>query len=162
MVPAMQPRAALPPASDEADPIYVGDTDEAAAANLLIAVCGGCHGSTAPVESSGGIRFIGNLEKLVAAGLIVPLSSATSRVVVVMVDGTMPPPSSGFFRPTDADIKIVANYIDNPRFFPGVTPAAPPPPAAADAGVGVPVDVPRDVGAEPPVGGGADAGADAG
>jgi mono/diheme cytochrome c family protein len=99
-----------------------------------MANCGACHGPDAPVAGSGGIRFIGDLDALVAAGLIVPLSSAASPIVRVMRDGSMPPPSAGRFPVTNADLQIVVEYIDNPRFWPEASP-----PALVDAGSETPV-----------------------
>jgi hypothetical protein len=118
----MQPMVAPAPDPGGEYPIYTPDSPKAAAQAVLIAYCRDCHGPNAPVEGSGGIRFIGDLEQLVAAGLIVPLSSATSRIVIVMREGSMPPPSAGVLPVTEADLEIVTRYIDNPFFFPGVTP----------------------------------------
>jgi hypothetical protein len=92
------------------------------------------------LQAQGGINFIYDIDQLVAAGLIVPLSSATSRVVVVMRNGSMPPLSSGLPPVTEADIEIVASYIDNPRFWPDSFP-----PAIVDAGTETP---PVDAGAD--------------
>ena len=110
------------PPAQESESYYAVD----AVRNILIANCGICHNANAPIEASAGIAFIGDVDQLVAAGLIVPLRSARSRIVRVMVDGSMPPPSSGLPRVTEADIDMVAQYIDNPRFWPDViAPALP-------------------------------------
>jgi mono/diheme cytochrome c family protein len=136
-------------------------TAKDAMVNVLLANCGQCHGPAAPAEGSGGIQFIGNVDQLVVAGLIIPLSAETSPIVVAMEDGSMPPPSSGLPRVIDTDITVVASYIDNPRFWPGVMP-----PAVADAGAPpAPVPLPVvDAGVvaepEPPVVGASDAGAE--
>jgi len=116
---------------------------KAAAENVLLANCGQCHGpALTPAQAQDGINFIGDIDQLVVAGLIAPLSSATSRVVVVMRDGSMPPPSTGLPAVTEADIEVVAQYIDNPRFWPDV-----PPPAVVDAGIETPsVDAGADGG----------------
>jgi len=110
-----------------------------AAANVLLANCGSCHGPSAPAATSGGIRFIGDIDQLVATGLLVPLNSAASPVVQVMVKGSMPPPSSGLPPLTEADIGTITQYLDNPRFWP----SALPPPAisspATDAGAALPL-----------------------
>jgi mono/diheme cytochrome c family protein len=139
--PAMQPR--VRPAADE--PEGTAYQAKVTASYVLIANCGSCHGPAAPVESSGGIRFIDDLDQLVAAGLIVPSSSATSRIVIVMRDGSMPPPSSGLLPVTQSDLDIVSFYIDDPFYFPGVSPPAP---AVVDAGVELPVGA-SDAGADP-------------
>lgn len=47
-------------------------------ANVLTSNCGQCHGPLAPVADSGGITFINDLDRLIAAGLLVPLNSAAS------------------------------------------------------------------------------------
>jgi mono/diheme cytochrome c family protein len=110
------------------------DLAEAAAQNVLLANCGQCHGpSLTPVQAQGGINYINDIEKLVETGLILPLNSADSRIIVLMRNGTEPPPSSGLPRVTDADIEVVASYIDNPRFWPEVAP-----PVVVDAGSDVP------------------------
>lgn len=135
---------------------------EDAVVNVLLANCGQCHGPDAPVEGSGGIQSIGDLDQLVAAGLIIPLSSATSPIVIAMVDGSMPPVSSGLPPVTQADIDTVSRYIDDPRYWPGVTPAVPPPDVSPpDVSPVPPPDVPPAV--PPPAGveGVADAGATA-
>ena len=114
----------------------------AAAENVLQANCGQCHGSSlTPAQAQDGINYIDNIDKLVEAGLIEPLSSASSRISLVMRNGSMPPPSSGFPPITDAEVNIVAQYIDNPRFWPGVAPAP-----VVDAGIDVPSVV--DAGAD--------------
>ncbi|MEO8179773.1 MAG: hypothetical protein ABI895_13140 [Deltaproteobacteria bacterium] len=89
--------------------------------NVLMANCGSCHGPAAPVAASGGIRFIDDVAQLVEAGLLVPLSSASSRIIRVMVVGSMPPPSSGLPPVTDADISTIVQYIDNQRYWPDVS-----------------------------------------
>jgi hypothetical protein len=45
----------------------------------------------------------------------------------------MPPSALGLPPVTEADIATVAQYIDNPRYWPGV-----PPPSVADAGTETP------------------------
>ena len=77
--------------------------------------------------------------RLIAAGLLVPLNSAASPIVTAMVDGSMPPPDSGLPPVTDADIRIVTQYVDDPRFWPLLEPPL------------------RDAGSSPPV---SDAGTD--
>jgi hypothetical protein len=123
----------------EQTPVY-GESElaRAAAENVLRANCGPCHGpALTQAQAQAGINFIGDIDQLVVAGLIVPLSSATSRIVVVMRDGSMPPAPSGVppvdggsaAAVTEADIELVASFIDNPRFWPDSAP-----PGRADAG----------------------------
>ena len=104
-----------------------GHTAKDAAQNVLLANCGSCHNAAALREVSGGLRSM-YIDELVAAGLLLPLSSATSLVVQRMLDGSMPPAESGLPPVTEADIDTVRQYLDNPLFWSG---AAPP---AADAG----------------------------
>jgi mono/diheme cytochrome c family protein len=99
-----------------------------------MANCGQCHGPLVPATNSGGINFIDDLDRLVEAGLLVPLSSASSRIVLVMRNGSMPPPSSGLPLLTEADMNTVIQYVDNPRFWPDVAP-----PSRLDAGVQAPL-----------------------
>jgi hypothetical protein len=113
-----------------------GGTDDLPAksevANVLAATCGYCHGpQLTPGQASAGINYIDDIDRLVAVGLIVPLNSAGSPLIQVMLDGSMPPPGSGYPVMTVADIDIIVYYIDNPRFWP----VFPPPVVEVDAGV---------------------------
>jgi mono/diheme cytochrome c family protein len=115
------------------DPEY--DLGQAAAENVLLANCGQCHGpSLAPDQAQAGINYINDTDRLVDAGLIVPLSSVTSRIIVTMRTGSMPPRSSGLLPVTEADIGLVASYIDNPRYWPDLAP-----PVVVDAGIVRPI-----------------------
>jgi len=90
----------------------------AQAENILAANCGQCHGSAlTPLEASGGMNYIADIDKLVEEGKIVPLSSATSRIVQRMKEGSMPPFSTGRTVSED-DIETVANFIDEETFWP--------------------------------------------
>jgi mono/diheme cytochrome c family protein len=132
--PPMQPRP-LPFPSE--------GLEEAAARNVLMANCGSCHGPDAEPAVSGGIRFIDDWNELIEAGLIAILNSAGSRLIRVMQDGSMPPPASGLPAVTEADIDVVARYIDNPRYWPYV----PTLPEVADGGTATsPVDAGADGG----------------
>jgi serine/threonine-protein kinase len=66
------------------------------------------------------MNYINDIDQLVETGKIVPLNSAASRIVQRMVRGEMPPVSSGLPAVTEADINTVAQFIDNPRFWPEV------------------------------------------
>jgi len=86
---------------------------------VLAANCGQCHGpALTPEQAKAGMNYINDIDQLVATGKIVPLDSAGSRVIQRMEKGEMPPISSGLPRVTDADIQTVAQYIDNPIFWP--------------------------------------------
>jgi hypothetical protein len=115
-VPAETP----PPAMTSPSLAYGADEIKAAAENVLAAYCGSCHGPAAPIAASGGFRFIDDIDQLVAAGLIVPLNSAASPIIARMRDGTMPPSGTGSPYVPYGAINIVAEYIDNPRLWPGV------------------------------------------
>jgi mono/diheme cytochrome c family protein len=100
-----------PPAVDE----------KAAAENVLKAKCGYCHGTNLTQESAkAGMNYIDDIDKLVAAGKIIPMNSAGSKVIQRMVRKEMPPPGSGYDLVSDAEIQIVAAYIDNPRYWGGI------------------------------------------
>jgi mono/diheme cytochrome c family protein len=104
------------PAPTRGDPAALA---KAAAENVLAANCGQCHGPALTAEQAkAGMNYINDIDQLVATGKIVPLDSAGSRVIQRMQKGEMPPISSGLPRVTDADIQTVAQYIDNPVFWP--------------------------------------------
>jgi serine/threonine-protein kinase len=93
---------------------------KAAAENVLAANCGQCHGpALTPAQAQAGMNYIDDIDKLVETGKIVPLNSAGSRIIQRMVRREMPPVTTGR-TVTDADINTVAQYIDNPRFWPNV------------------------------------------
>jgi mono/diheme cytochrome c family protein len=96
---------------------------KAAAENVLAANCGQCHGPTPPGREGGGMDYINDIDRLVGNSKIIPLDSAGSRVIQRMTKGEMPPPSSGLPAVTEADINTLAQFIDNPRFWPTYTPA---------------------------------------
>jgi mono/diheme cytochrome c family protein len=106
---------------DQEDPSNPAELERAAAENILNANCGSCHGTQlAPGAESGNMNYINDIDQLVANGKIQPLNSAGSRIIQRMQDGSMPPPASGRDRVTESDIDTVANFIDNPRFWPGL------------------------------------------
>ena len=98
---------------------------KAAAENVLAANCGQCHGpALTPQQAQAGMNYINDIDKLVQNGKIVPLDSGNSLIIQRMKRGEMPPASSGLPPVTDADIQTVAQYIDNPRFWPDATPVS--------------------------------------
>jgi len=100
-----------------------GELARAAAENILASRCGGCHGpALTPEDAFAGMNYINDMEKLADEGKIIPLNSAGSRVIERMTNGSMPPVQSGLERVPQSDINIVAQYIDNPRFWPGLEP----------------------------------------
>jgi len=117
--PGTSPASATPNTSDPAA------LAKAAAENVLAANCGQCHGpALTEQQAQAGMNYINDIDKLVSTGKIVPLDSAGSRVIQRMVKGEMPPVSSGLPSVTEADINTVAQYIDNPRFWPDQAPVS--------------------------------------
>ena len=116
-----RPDTPAPPRPDANDPAELA---RAAAENVLASNCGQCHGPALTEQQAlAGMNYIDDIDRLVETGKIVPLNSAASRVILRMVRGEMPPTGSGLPAVTDADIAIVSQYIDNPRFWPGYAPA---------------------------------------
>jgi mono/diheme cytochrome c family protein len=109
------------PADDEEPGGSPADLARAQAENILASRCGGCHGpNLTPQTASAGMNYIDDIERLVDEGKIQPLNSAGSRVVERMRNGSMPPVQSGQERVPDNEINTVAQFIDNPNFWPGI------------------------------------------
>jgi mono/diheme cytochrome c family protein len=114
-------RPADPAPVDPADGPSAEDLARAAAENVLASNCGGCHGpALTPAQASAGMNYIDDIQRLADEGKIIPLNSAGSRVIERMREGSMPPPQSLQDPVSDADINIVAQFVDNPRFWPGI------------------------------------------
>ena len=98
----------------------------AAAENVLRVNCGQCHGpQLTPATARAGMNYIDNLDELVNQGKIIPLDSAGSPVVRRMREGSMPPLNNTEGpRPSQRDIDLVAEFVDNPLFWPEYRPAA--------------------------------------
>jgi mono/diheme cytochrome c family protein len=108
--------AVKPPAG----PTNEADLAKAAAQNVLAANCGQCHGpALTPQQAQAGMNYIDNIDELVKTGKIIPLNAAGSRIIQRMVKGEMPPVTTGR-TVSAADINIVSEYINNPRFWPDV------------------------------------------
>ncbi|MEO8180917.1 MAG: cytochrome c [Deltaproteobacteria bacterium] len=104
-----------------AAPSSPADLARASAENILASNCGQCHGpALTPDQAKAGMNYINDIDQLVTTGKIIPLNSAGSRIVQRMIRGEMPPVSSGLPRVTEADYTVVADYIDNATFWPGV------------------------------------------
>jgi mono/diheme cytochrome c family protein len=134
--PPLNPSPQPPPTPPPPQPLPgVAELSRAAAENVLASNCGQCHGpALTPAQAPDGLNYIDDIDRLVETGRIVPLSSATSRIIVLMRNGTEPPPGSGLPPLSDADIAIVASYIDDPRFWPILVPEN-----GADAGTEAPI-----------------------
>jgi mono/diheme cytochrome c family protein len=110
------------PADDPADQGSPEELARAAAENILASNCGQCHGPALSEEDAeAGMNYINDMERLAAEGKLIPGNSAGSRIIQRMTDGSMPPVTSGRPRVTEADIDQVAQFIDNPRFWPDVS-----------------------------------------
>jgi mono/diheme cytochrome c family protein len=127
------PRPAPTPSESEPRPPRPGAAEpapseaelaRAAAENVLRANCGQCHGpALTPAAARAGMNYIDDIDALVDNGKIIPLDSARSAVVRRMREGSMPPLGSGGPRPSERDIDAVAEFIDNPVFWPEYRPA---------------------------------------
>lgn len=96
----------------------------AAAENVLRVNCGQCHGpQLTQAAARAGMNFIDDMDELVNQGKIVPLDSAASPVVRRMREGSMPPLNNNGPRPSERDIGIVSEFVDNPLFWPEYRPA---------------------------------------
>lgn len=95
------------------------DLARAAAENILRVNCGACHGpALSPAAALAGMNYIDDMDELVAQDKVIPLDAASSLVVRRMRDGSMPPLNSPGPRPSPQDIDTVADFIDNPVFWP--------------------------------------------
>ncbi|HTV20026.1 MAG TPA: hypothetical protein VMG12_15185 [Polyangiaceae bacterium] len=98
----------------------------AAAENVLRVNCGQCHGpQLSQAAARAGMNFIDDMDELVNQGKVVPLDADASPVVVRMREGSMPPLNNTEGpRPSQRDIDVVADFVDNPLFWPEYRPAA--------------------------------------
>jgi hypothetical protein len=95
----------------EPDPPPVPD-DETLVEEVLLFYCGDCHHGPS-VSTAAGLGVIGDIDALVARGMIVPGSKEDSRVYVRMLDDTMPPVTIESPRPTEAEIDYVGRFVDD-------------------------------------------------
>jgi mono/diheme cytochrome c family protein len=96
----------------------------AAAENVLRVNCGQCHGpQLSEAAARAGMNFIDDIDRLVNEGKLIPLNAAESPVVRRMREGSMPPPGNDGPRPSDREIEQVADFIDDPLFWPEYRPA---------------------------------------
>jgi len=105
-----------PPDVDTSSPEALA---RAQAQNILASNCGQCHGpALTPAQASAGMNYINDMDQLAENNKLVPGNSAGSRIIQRMREGSMPPLNSGKPKVSDADIDVVAQFIDNPRFWP--------------------------------------------
>jgi serine/threonine-protein kinase len=96
----------------------------ASAENVLRVNCGQCHGpQLSSADARAGMNYIEDIDRLVNEGKLIPLNAAESPVVVRMREGSMPPLNNEGPRPSDRDIAQVADFIDDPLFWPEYRPA---------------------------------------
>jgi mono/diheme cytochrome c family protein len=96
----------------------------AAAENVLRVNCGQCHGpQLSDAAARAGMNYIDDIDQLVNEGKLIPLNAAESPVVRRMRDGSMPPPGTTGPRPSDREIGQVADFVDDPLFWPEYRPA---------------------------------------
>lgn len=94
------------------------DVVTAQAQNVLLVNCGSCHGTQLNERTAkAGMNYINDMVQLAENGKLVPLNSGASLIIQRMRDGSMPPPEEGLPRVREADIEIVANYIDNRLYW---------------------------------------------
>jgi len=94
---------------------------KAFAENVLKSECGGCHGTQlTPDTARARMNYIDDIDQLIANNKLIPGNSADSLVIQRMRNGEMPPTAEGFDPVADAQINVVADFIDNPDFFPVV------------------------------------------
>lgn len=106
------------PGSSEA-PTSELELARAAAENVLRANCGQCHGPQLTAAGArAGMNYIDDIDELVNQGKLVPLDAEASPVVSRMFDGSMPPLGNNGPRPNERDIELVAEFINNPLFWP--------------------------------------------
>jgi len=105
-------QAAPPPVGSAAD------LAKAAAENVLLTECGTCHGTNlTPEAARAGMNYINDIDKLVDEGKIKPLDADNSLIIQRMRKGEMPPAGEGYAPVPDAQIEVVAQYINNPQFW---------------------------------------------
>jgi mono/diheme cytochrome c family protein len=119
--PGIEPNPGTGGAGGQTPPPTPEDAARLEVESILLANCGSCHGTQLTDRTArAGLNYINDVEQLAKSGKIRPLDSERSPIIVRMRSGTMPPPNEGG-RPVPKDqIDIVANYINNPTFWPEV------------------------------------------
>jgi serine/threonine-protein kinase len=121
--PGLEPgkEPAEPPPGVEEDRVYL--EAKALAENVLKSNCGGCHGTQlTPETARARMNYIDSIDKLIENDKLIPGQAEESIVIRRMRLGEMPPAAEGFPPVADADINVVANFINNPDFFPEIGP----------------------------------------
>jgi hypothetical protein len=131
------PDEADPPSPPNAETLVPGDVNffaRDAILSILAPMCGTCHGGSIGHVPPDPLQFTDDMDRMVALGIIIPLDSGGSPLIQVIRNGSMPPPGVQP-RPATNDVELLAQFIDNPRFWP--TPISP---VRVDAGNSVPPD----------------------
>ena len=91
---------------------------KAFAENVLKAECGGCHGTQlTPATARAQMNYIDDIDQLIENDKLIPGKSADSIVIRRMRLGEMPPTNEGYDPVADAQINVIADFIDNPDYF---------------------------------------------
>jgi len=94
------------------------ELQRAAAENVLRVNCGQCHGPDLTLDNArGGMNYIDDMDELVKNEKVFPLEAERSQIIQFMRSRIMPP-TGVQPRPSDREIDIVADYIDNPLYWP--------------------------------------------
>jgi mono/diheme cytochrome c family protein len=114
--------APIPPSNNnnnQPDPNDPAALARAGAISVLESNCGQCHGPALnQTQASAGMNYINDMDRLAEEGKLIPGNADGSRIIQRMRDGSMPPLTSGRPRVPDAEIATVAQFIDNPLFWP--------------------------------------------
>lgn len=92
------------------------DTEQLEVEGLLGTYCGDCHGQRAVElgQVQGNIDDIESVDASIRAGRLVPCYSEGSPILQQLRDGSMPPPASTGPRPSDAEIQLIADFVERP------------------------------------------------
>jgi mono/diheme cytochrome c family protein len=118
------PNPGAPPVSTGEPPVSGDEPPEvdlvrANVEAILAENCGQCHGANLDEEDAeAGMNFITDLDRLAEEEKLVPLNADESLIIQRMRNGTMPPGALDKVPPRDID--AVADYINNPDFWPNV------------------------------------------
>jgi len=105
------------PPDDGEDSAEVAARD--AVENILASNCGQCHGpALSEADAANGMNYIQDLDRLAEEEKLIPGDSANSLIIKRMRAGEMPPRNQGKTPVKPQDIDLVANFIDNERFWP--------------------------------------------
>lgn len=84
------------------------------ASAVLEGRCGSCHGTPPPCCMRDGLSYIGDLERMVETGKIIPCHWTESRMFLRIARGEMPPGYANLDPPTSEELGFVADFVDGP------------------------------------------------